>query len=372
MATYEEKQFKTIINKLKYIDGWFWCRYTVNPYSGCEHACVYCDARSQKYYLHPEFEEIIYVKKNAAEMLDSKLKRARTMLPDVVALGGVCDAYQPAEKIYLNTQKILKILLKHGYTAEISTKSNLVTRDGEILSQIARKTGWCTVMFTITTTDKEVFEFLEPGASTPGERFDAIRKMKRDFPDVQVGTNFMPIVPFLEDSDENIEGVIKKSKEAGADFVLFAAGMSMQDLQKDFFLKRLKKRYPGIYEDFIDLYEGKMHPKSEWIRNMSLKAIQACEKHKIPHRMKRYIPKDFRRVNYKVAEYLINKAYALEVQGKKHDRYQWAGLLIQNLNESLDDIAARNELQKIKNVDKQIETEIKPFLKKKVNLDSFL
>lgn len=372
MVTYKEKQFKSIINKLKYIDGWFWCRYTVNPYAGCEHACVYCDARSQKYYLHPDFEEIIYVKKDAARMLDDRIKRARKILPDVVALGGVCDAYQPAENKYLNTQGILKVLLKHGFPAEISTKSSLVTRDGPVLSRIAEKAGWCTVMFTITTTDQEVFEFLEPNASPPGERFEAIRAFKSRCPKVQVGTNFMPIVPLLEDSGQNIDDVIKRSKEAGADFVLFAAGMTMRDIQGKFFLKKLRARHPEIYDEFVDLYGGKMHPKGDWIKKISLKAIDACKRHGLPCRMKRYLPRDFRRVNYKVAEYLINKAYDLQLEGKKNDKYQWAGLLIQNLPESLEDIAQRGELQKIKNVDSQVESEIKPFLKKKVNLDDFI
>ncbi|MHA1369969.1 MAG: hypothetical protein ACTSWN_02680 [Promethearchaeota archaeon] len=102
MATYQLKKFKTILNKLKYIDSWFWCRYTLNPYSGCEHNCCYCDARSRKYYLHEDFESVIYVKQDADKILDSRLTRARVLLSDVVSIGGTCDAYQPAEKRFRN------------------------------------------------------------------------------------------------------------------------------------------------------------------------------------------------------------------------------------------------------------------------------
>ena len=95
MARYVEKEFKTIINKLKYIDSWFWARYTINPYSGCEHACLYCDARSEKYYLHHDLDNEIYVKKDVGIKLDKRLKNARTLLPDIVALGGVTGQNTP-------------------------------------------------------------------------------------------------------------------------------------------------------------------------------------------------------------------------------------------------------------------------------------
>ena len=83
---------------MKYIDSWFWCRYTLNPYNGCEHACVYCDARSDRYYLHKDFENTVYVKVNAAQLLEKRLKGTRSLLQDVVAIGGTCDAYQPMKK----------------------------------------------------------------------------------------------------------------------------------------------------------------------------------------------------------------------------------------------------------------------------------
>ena len=110
---YEEKEFKSILNKFKFIDGWFWCRYSLNPYNGCEHACTYCDSRSHKYHLQADFDQVIYVKAKAGEMLDKRISRARTLLPDIVAMSGTCDPYQPAEAKYENTRQCLEVLAKH-------------------------------------------------------------------------------------------------------------------------------------------------------------------------------------------------------------------------------------------------------------------
>ncbi len=103
-VVYEEKPYRTILNKLKWVDGWFWCRYTINTYQGCEFACTYCDSRSHRYHLHRDRDHIIYVKKDVKRMLHDRLRRARTLLPDVVVMSGTSDPYQPAEARYRNTR----------------------------------------------------------------------------------------------------------------------------------------------------------------------------------------------------------------------------------------------------------------------------
>ncbi len=97
MPTFIKQQFKSILNKKKFIDNWFWDRYSINPYNGCSFGCIYCDARSAKYHAPQDFENKITIKQNVGPMLDKRLSRARTLLPDVVGLGGVTDCYQPAE-----------------------------------------------------------------------------------------------------------------------------------------------------------------------------------------------------------------------------------------------------------------------------------
>jgi len=236
MVKYIQKEFKSTINKLKYPDSWFWSRYTLNTYSGCAHACIYCDARSQRYYLE-DFDNEVIIKTNFDKKIDQRLKRARTLLPDVIAPGGVNDAYQPIEQKLEHTRKVLQVIAKHKFPINIATKSKLITRDIDVLNKIADDT-WCTVGFSITTTHEELASFLEPYSSLPSLRLEAIKTIKRLAPNIQVGTYFIPIIPFLEDDDKNLEDVIKQSKNSGADFVLFSPVFTYRHSQPDNFLKK--------------------------------------------------------------------------------------------------------------------------------------
>lgn len=374
MVEYETKEFKTVLNKMKYIDSWFWCRYTINSYQGCEHSCVYCDARSKKYYLHPEFGEIIYVKTNIKQKLDDRLRRARTLLPDVVGTGGTSDAYQQAEKTYKNTRQVLEVLRKHKYPVLVGTKNTLVLRDLDILSQIARET-WCVVAFTITSFNKKAIDFLEPRASPPEDRIKALEKVKEEHPEIQTGVHFMPIVPLFEDSDENLEEVVRRAKEAGCDFVLFAAGMTMRDHQAEFFKSRLKAEYPNLYDDFMALYgegTGYRNANPEYMGGINRKVHDLCKKYKLAYRAKRWIPKDFRRVNYIIAEKILNESFELEVLGKPDEQLKWAGLKMQNLEASLLDLPNFQEILEISNrITEKIRSMLKKF-KPKRDLTSYL
>jgi DNA repair photolyase len=236
MVKYVYKKYKSALNKLKFPDSYFWCRYTLNPYAGCEHACIYCDARSDRYYLE-KFEEEVIIKEKIAKILEDTIKNSRTLLPDVIGPGGVCDAYQPAEKEIKNTRKVLKVLAKYNFPVNIATKSNLIVRDIDILRTIAEET-WCTVGFSITTTDKDLARFLEPCSSSPERRFKAMEELKKSAVNIQTGTYLMPIIPFLEDNKENLEDIIKKTSETGADFVVFAPGMTLRDSQKEYFINK--------------------------------------------------------------------------------------------------------------------------------------
>jgi DNA repair photolyase len=314
-----------------------------------------------------DFENTIIVKKNVKELLDTRLTRARKLLPDVVAISGANDAYQPAEKKYKNTRQCLEVLAKHKYPVGIGTKSKLVLRDLDLLEKIGRN-NWCSVSVTITTTDPEIAKFLEPRAPTPQERFDVIRTIKEQTEHIQAGISFIPIVPYLCDSDENLEAMVKNIKGSGADFILFGSGVTMRDLQARWFLKHLKERYPELiakYEELYGfnynpaLYEGKYTPKASYSKKINKKILDLCEKYDLPYRAKRFIPNDFRRMNYIIAEKLLNEAYRLQISGNAWSTKHWAGMNIQNLKESIISIANRNELQKIRNVNNEIEKFIK-------------
>jgi len=373
MVKYIEKEFKSILNKLKFIDSWYWCRYTLNTYNGCQFGCIYCDSRSAKYHMPTDFENTIIVKKNAKELLDKRITKARKLLPDVVAISGANDPYQPAETKYLNTRQCLEVLAKNKYPVGIGTKSKLVIRDLDLLEKIG-KVSWSSVSVTITTANPEIAEFLEPRAPTPQERFDVIKKIKKQTKHIQAGVSFIPIVPYLCDSDEHLEVMVKKTKESGADFILFGSGVTMRDLQANWFLKHLKERYPELIEKYEELYDfkynpvsydGKYNPKEHYHKKINKKMLSLCEKYKLPYRMKRFIPNDYRRMNYIIAEKLLNESFRLQILGKAWSKKHWAGMNIQNLKESLLAVAKRNELQKIRNVNDKIEA----FIRENLDLD---
>jgi len=375
---YIEKEFKTAVNKYKYIDSWFWCRYSINPYSGCEHACIYCDARSERYYLQDvqDFENEVLIKTNIGNKLDLKIKRARTMLPDVVAMGGVNDAYQPIELKAENTRKILQVLVKHKYPVNISTKSSLITRDIELFQKIAKDT-WCTVAFSITSIHEELASFLEPNSSKPEERLEALKRIKQGAPNVQVGINFMPIIPYLCDGDDNLEGVVRKSSESGAEFILFG-GLTLRDSQKEFFLKKLRNsKYRDVTQPILDLYHGRSN-FHDYQLNLNSKILSLCRKYNIDVRAKRWIPKDYRKWNYKISEILLNKYYMDSLKGKPYKTMLWAGLNLNNLDESILDVYKRGELSKLDNFNSRIRDFVEPYLIKskditqKKGLDKFL
>jgi len=366
------KDYKTILNKYKFIDSWFWCRYSINPYNGCEFACTYCDSRSHKYHLHSEFDHLIYIKNNIRAMLENRLRRARTLIPDVVAIGGTCDAYQPAEEIYRNTRQCLEVLLQYGYPVCLSTKSTLILRDLHLLSQIA-ETTWCTIGVTVTTLDTEICQFLEPNAPSPDERLSVIREIKGRYPKIQAGVNFIPIVPILCDSDENLELVVRKARENKADFVLFGGGMTMRDNQALWFLRRLSEDYPHLMERYEELYQGEYTPEAgyngaytpvkSYLKAIHKKMLALCEKHELKFRLKRYIPNDFRRLSYLIAQELLDEDYVSQMLGKPWTNTFWAGQNINNLKESIQGITARGELQKIRNVNPSIEKSVLDLLR---------
>ncbi len=364
MARFVEKQVKSILNIHKYIDSWFWDKYSVSAYQGCQFNCIYCYARSRKYSNSFGDKDTIYIKKDPASMLDLRIERARTLLPDIVAMSGVCDPYQPAEKKYRKTRGCLEILAKHRWPVHILTKSALVERDIDILSDIAKDT-WASVTFTITASDSNMAKFLEPNAFLPEERFEALSRIKRKNPHIQAGIAAMPIVPYIEDNMENITALAKSAKEAGADYFIFSPGLTMDDDQAVKFLNLLVKRFPGHIPGYEELYgfkyspeayTGTYGPKKSYSIKLSKQIFEVLEEYGLPYRIKRFIPSGYRRLNYILAGKLLDRAFRSQYDGKAWSNMHWAGQNIGNLKESIADIAGRGELRKITNVDDMIES----------------
>ncbi|GAG00050.1 unnamed protein product, partial [marine sediment metagenome] len=167
---YRPYRARSTVNKLKHVDDWLWVSYTLNPYRGCAHLCVYCDARANQYGLSATFEQVVYCKENAVDALERQLPRLKR---SIVSTGGVCDAYQPIEAERRITRRILETLARHRFPVEVLTKSDLVLRDLDVLQEI-NGVAWAGVLFTITTFDPVVAGRFEPYAPSPERRLTAL------------------------------------------------------------------------------------------------------------------------------------------------------------------------------------------------------
>ncbi len=363
MVEYIEKEFKSILNIRKSINNWFWDKYGINPYNGCQFGCIYCDSRSAKYKLPDDFENKIIIKKNADILLEKRLKNARKSLIDVIGIGGTTDPYQKAETIYKITRKCLEVILKYKFPVHIATKSPLILNDLELLEHIGKE-SWCTVSVTITTTDNKIAKFLEKRVPLPEKRFEIIKTIKEKTKHIQAGVLFIPVVPFLTDSEENIKNLLKKANESRADYVLFGGGMTMRDLQALWFLKHLKKEYPELiplYEKVYSFkynessYTGTYEPVADYYLKPARYFLKYSREYNINWRIKRFIPQDYRKYNYIVSEELFNIAYERQITGRYWKPFYWAGYNIQNLKESIVEIVKRKELRTIKGIGPRLE-----------------
>ena len=317
MPKFIEKTYKSIINKKHHIDHWFWTKYTINPYNGCLFGCIYCDARSAQYHMPEDFENEILVKKDVGKILDERLRKARSFLPDVVGIGGVTDSYQPAETIYRNTRQILEVLHKHRYPVHIFTKSDRVLEDLELLNSIGERT-WCTVSITINTVDPAVSKFLDNRSPSPQKRLEVIKTIKAKAPHVQTGVLLIPFVPFLSDSQESFEQLFLAAKEAGADYVMFGGGMTLRDQQALWFLNQLSAQRPDLIPKYEELYQfkydpkfyaGKYVPKGDYLLEKHKLLFALSDKYEMPFQIPRFIPKDYRKENYQMSEILFKEAF---------------------------------------------------------------
>jgi len=361
MVEFIEIEAKSVLTRHRFRDNWYWERYAINPYRGCQFACNYCDAITEKYLVHENYEDfsrVIYVKKNIDEVLQRELRKVK---PDVVAMSGVTDPYQPAERKYEATRKSLEILARHNFPVHIGTKSDLVLRDVDLLREIAGQT-WCTVSLTITTFNQRMLRQLEPVAPSPERRLEAVKKLNEE--GLQAGIVFTPIVPYILDDPNNIEEVIKRASGC-AKYVLIGAGMTLRSNQRTRFLGLLENSFPGLVEKYRSLYEEQMSPHKDYVIRLNRCAFEFCKKYGV----KNFIsPPSFQRhlkENFDVANHLLLIAFFKEFRSANPYSawgYHKASQNIENLNESIRDIRNRGELRMIPGVGDSIARTIEDFL----------
>lgn len=277
-----EIQVKSILNKHKKRDDWFLDDYSVNPYSGCSFNCIYCYIRGSKY--GENMAKTLSVKINAPELLEKQLsRRAKKGEYGIITLSSSTEPYMPIEEKLKLTRRLLEIILKYKFPVEIATKSELVLRDLDLLKEIDKnailpddlkpdlKHG-AIISFSISTLDEKLAKTLEPGAPKPIERLETMRKCKEEV--FFTGVCFIPVLPFLSDSDEQLEETIRTVKEYEADFI-FAGGLTLfgngpTDC-KTLYYKFLEKHYPELVPKYKSFIESSLHLqkniKRNWKRN---------------------------------------------------------------------------------------------------------
>lgn len=274
---------KTIVTRTKN-HAWFGTDYNMNLYRGCSHGCIYCDSRSNCYGI-TNFDQVC-VKQDALRIIRDDLRRkVRT---GVVGTGAMSDPYNPLEKELLLTRNALTLLEAYGFGAAIATKSTLIVRDIDVLRSIAQ-TAPVLCKVTITAADDNLSKKIEPHAPASSQRFSAVRSLSDA--GLFTGVLMMPILPFLEDTCENIVGIIRQAKECGARFIYPAFGVTLRDKQREWYLQQLESIFPG--ENFAEQYRRRYGStymcRSPQARELWRLFVGECQKNGIVYDMKEII-----------------------------------------------------------------------------------
>lgn len=221
----------------------------MNLYRGCTHGCIYCDSRSRCYHMEHAFEDV-EVKENALELLEQALRRKRKKC--MIGTGSMTDPYMPLEAELRHTRGALELIYKYGFGATLITKSELVLRDIGLLADINRRAK-AVVQMTLTTLDEGLCKKLEPGVCTTQARVEALRALR----DAGIPTVvwLSPILPFINDTPENIAGLLDRCAGAGVYGVIcFGMGMTLREGNREYYYRQLDKLFPGLKERYIRAY----------------------------------------------------------------------------------------------------------------------
>ena len=228
---------------------WFGNSYTMNLYRGCHHGCIYCDSRSEC-YRESDFDTV-KLKKDALAILERELAGKRKK--GIVGVGSMTDHYHVFEQELEVTRRALELICKYGFGAHITTKSDLVARDADIFRRIAEHNP-VNISFTVTTFDEKLCKKLERAAPTALPRFAAMKSLSDS--GVFCGTLITPILPFINDTTDNVASIVRATAEAGGRYVYFLGGVTLRDRQRNHFYKYLDKEFPGLKDEYIKTFGG--------------------------------------------------------------------------------------------------------------------
>ncbi len=250
----------------------------VNLYRGCSHGCIYCDSRSSCYHMNHQFEDI-EVKENAIELLDYALKHKKKKC--MIGTGSMTDPYIPLEAELGYVRKALSLADHYGFGFTLITKSNLVLRDVDLLDRINKKTK-CVVQMTLTTYDEDLCRKIEQNVSTTKERFEVLKKLR--YLGIPTVVWLCPILPFINDTYENISGILDYCIEAEVYGVIcFGMGLTLREGNREYFYDQLDKLFPHMKERYIETFGSQYSLSSRNNSELMRLFHQKCEQNGIVH-----------------------------------------------------------------------------------------
>jgi DNA repair photolyase len=314
-------QAKNILNKGKRADHWFWTRYSAYPYMGCQHGCVFCYCRERKYIPHKpadinavydankdEFSHLIKIKENAPLLLRKALMRVPM---DMVFTGD----YQPAERKFKLSRKMLEICLEMGFPVFVLTRSPLVLRDLDVFKAINQRARAVVAFSIISTPDSNNYESvskMEGLAPKAEKRFRAMEVVANE--GILTGTVAMPLLPKLCDNEMNLKSLAEWTAGHGGKFVL-GGGLTLADQQKEFFMGAISQNHPDLLPTYKKLYPAGSYAQARPWRNIGLSILEACQKVGISDRIPRpIVPGEKRERNKRIVEKLAYKLHTLELE----------------------------------------------------------
>ena len=250
----------------------------MNLYRGCQHGCIYCDSRSLCYQMNHPFEDI-EVKENALPLLEQALKNKRKRC--MIGTGAMSDPYIPLEETLRLTRGALELIYRYGFGVAIQTKSARILRDLELLKAINHQSK-AVVQMTLTTCDEKLCRIVEPAVSTTRQRVEALKR----FRDAGVPTVvwLCPLLPWLNDTPENVLGILESCREAGVKGIInFGMGLTLRDGDREYYYAALDRHFPGLKQRYIETYGNAYELPSPRSRELWQLFHETCEDYGIWH-----------------------------------------------------------------------------------------
>ncbi|MDR0878049.1 MAG: radical SAM protein [Treponema sp.] len=248
----------------------------MNISRGCIHGCIYCDARSKCYNMDHVFEDV-EIKSNAPQLLEQALKRKRKKC--MIGTGAMSDPYIPIPENLSNIRTCLELIEKYGCGLAIQTKSNLILQDLDLLIKINNKAK-CIVEITLTTFDEDLCKIIEPNVSTTKERFEILKTMRDN--EIQTIVWLSPILPFINDTEENIRGILRYCTEAKVyGIICFEMGMTLREGDREYFYQNLDKHFPDLKRKYQSKYGNNYILTSDYNKPLMQIFYETCRENNI-------------------------------------------------------------------------------------------